>query len=127
MLDPVDFKEIDDRRGHLVGDAVLRAQAQVCECAAAPNDVVARDGGEEFVVLMPGADTPVAQALGARLLAELAALAVPAETGALAAARASVGVAGLADGTHDLEAWCARADAAKSGAKRTGKNRVVVQ
>ena len=53
MLDIDHFKRVNDRHGHLVGDGVLREVAAVIRESTRPEDLVARFGGEEFVVALP--------------------------------------------------------------------------
>ena len=65
MADIDHFKKVNDSYGHLIGDQVIRAAAQVLKSAVKGRDIVARFGGEEFVLLLP--DTP---ARGALALAE---------------------------------------------------------
>jgi len=65
MADIDHFKKVNDSYGHLIGDQVIKAAAQVLKSAIKGRDIVARFGGEEFVVLLP--DTP---AQGALALAE---------------------------------------------------------
>ncbi|MEK7604241.1 MAG: GGDEF domain-containing protein [Patescibacteria group bacterium] len=60
MVDLDDFKKINDTRGHAVGDAVLRSVAEVISECVRASDTAARYGGEELVVLMPGATAKVA-------------------------------------------------------------------
>jgi diguanylate cyclase (GGDEF)-like protein len=66
-LDLDHFKEINDSRGHLVGDEVLCEFVRKCLEAIRPYDSVARVGGEEFMVLLPGATLDTACAVGERL------------------------------------------------------------
>ena len=65
MADIDHFKKVNDKYGHLIGDQVIKSAAQVLKAAVKGRDIVARFGGEEFVMLLP--DTP---ALGALALAE---------------------------------------------------------
>lgn len=65
------FKEINDRSGHLVGDKVLVEVGARIHSALRDRDVVARFGGDEFVVLLPETDVPAAEQIGRRLLAAI--------------------------------------------------------
>ncbi len=61
IIDLDHFKQINDRHGHAIGDAVLQAFAQVAQTALAATDQLARWGGEEFLLLMPETGLPTAQ------------------------------------------------------------------
>jgi diguanylate cyclase (GGDEF)-like protein len=76
MLDLDHFKRVNDTHGHLAGDAVLRAVADTVKHAVRPADVVGRWGGEEFAVLVPGADIAAVAASAERIRAMVAALSV---------------------------------------------------
>lgn len=67
-LDLDHFKRINDRYGHLAGDAILEQVAHRLRITVRDGDVVARTGGEEFVVLLPETDADKAQALAQRLI-----------------------------------------------------------
>jgi diguanylate cyclase (GGDEF)-like protein len=68
MVDLDGFKRVNDQEGHDMGDAVLRAVAGALLRATRKPDVVARYGGDEFVVLLPNTETDGAQAVGARII-----------------------------------------------------------
>ncbi len=115
------FKRINDEWGHEVGDRVLIRTAEVLLATAREIDVVARFGGEEFVVLLPGTDTGQAQEFAERVRA---ALGVESPHG-LPRARISAGIrAGLAPIT--VEELLQGADSALYAAKRAGRDRAVV-
>ncbi len=73
LLDIDHFKRVNDQWGHPAGDAVLRQVAQLMRQAVRETDVVARLGGEEFVLLLPGASQAVAQQLAEQLRLHIAA------------------------------------------------------
>lgn len=124
MVDIDEFKVINDRHGHLAGDAALGALAETLRGILRAADVAGRIGGEEFAVVLP--DTP---AEGARRVAErlreAVAETVITEGNVALRLTVSVGIAG--HGPHDaaIEDVMARADAALYRAKAQGRNRVV--
>ncbi len=67
VLDVDHFKRVNDREGHLVGDAVLRVLARRLEAALDPGQLLVRWGGEEFVVVAPGLDDAAVRELAERL------------------------------------------------------------
>lgn len=121
LLDLDDFKRLNDTLGHQVGDAALVHLVRVLRRAMRPSDVLARFGGEEFVLLLPETGLPLAEAALARFQRELAALPVP-DGGAVLTFSAGV-TCHRPD--EALETTMRRADAATYLAKRSGKNRVV--
>jgi len=70
-LDLNDFKSVNDSLGHAVGDQLLVAIAERLVMAAGPENMVARIGGDEFLILLPAANVTTAEALAERLLVEI--------------------------------------------------------
>lgn len=114
------FKRINDSFGHPVGDRVLQLIGETLRGLAGPRDVVARVGGEEFVLLMPGADLGAARQVAEQVRAAVGSLHEP------VGVTISVGVAALPAVADDRDALVDRADHALYLAKRQGRDRVVV-
>lgn len=115
ILDLDNFKRFNDDGGHIEGDRHLRESAQRWTRELRGADLLARFGGEEFIVLMPG--TALAEAAG--VADRLRGLTPNEQT-------ASVGVVSW-DGREDATSLIARADAALYQAKLAGRNRTVVE
>ena len=115
------FKDVNDVHGHAVGDEVLRAFAEVLRETLRESDVAGRWGGEEFLLLLPGADKDGAAQLADRVRLGLAARSIPSVPGLRVTA--SFGVAEYA-GETNTEQLVAAADSALYRAKRAGKDRV---
>ena len=120
-----DLKPINDRHGHLVGDAVIAAVAQRLERAVRRQDVVARVGGDEFVIVLDHCRTREELAIVARNIHAAASHPVETAAGALDVT-ITVGAV-LAEATADTEEALARADDALYRAKRSGRNRTSVE
>jgi diguanylate cyclase (GGDEF)-like protein len=93
MVDLDDFKRVNDEHGHQAGDRVLRAIAGALRAAVRTSDVVARYGGDEFVVLMPDTEAEEAEAVAARAEAAVAELPHPMADGSTINVTCSVGLA----------------------------------
>lgn len=121
MFDLDHFKNVNDRYGHLCGDAVLASVGQRLKELLRHTDVKCRYGGEEFLVLLP--DTPLRGAthVAELLRREIAETPVRWDTASVSIT-ASFGVAAGARGELDASAVIARADAALYRAKRDGRN-----
>ncbi|MFN8075985.1 MAG: GGDEF domain-containing protein [Kineosporiaceae bacterium] len=130
ILDLDHFKRINDTRGHLVGDAVLVEVSARLRRHADADVVVARFGGEEFAVLVPGGDASTARALAERLRAAVASAPVAVGEGEAVAVTASFGVASSRIAAErvdaDLDRLVRAADHALYLAKERGRDRTVV-
>ena len=125
MADLDDFKQKNDTYGHLVGDVVLRDVARLLARNLREIDMIARFGGEEFLLLLietaPEQAMPIAERL--RQLVEIHPIRAYDE---LLTQTVSIGVAGFPAHAKTLEALIERADEALYAAKRSGRNRVVL-
>jgi diguanylate cyclase (GGDEF)-like protein len=121
-MDLDDFRKVNSRYGHLTGDAVLAAVARLILSHARPGDLVIRDGGDQFTVILPATDSDEAFREAERL--RLAIASHPIRTHfANVAATVSVGVATLAPLETDPWALFVRARNGVHRAKDSGGNR----
>jgi diguanylate cyclase (GGDEF)-like protein len=115
------FKQVNDSHGHAAGDAVLKDVAYRLRKQLRAFDLAYRIGGEEFLVLLPGADLEQTAAMAEGLREGIAAETV----GAGLRVTMSFGVSASSDGSaFEYKSVCARADAALYRAKRGGRDRV---
>ncbi len=121
FLDVDKFKDINDTHGHSGGDKVLQRLAAFATAQCRAGDLVARWGGDEFVILLPHTDENGARAIAERLL------------GAIRSARfaapnlrftSSIGIASRHSDDTSINALIKRADSAMYQAKRMGSNRI---
>jgi diguanylate cyclase (GGDEF)-like protein len=120
------LREINNRYGHLAGDAVLSAVASVLQRDSGREGVAARFGGEEFCVLLP--DTPEQEAIvvAERIRTAVESLPISVRTASEAiSATVSIGVASLPEHAATADDLIQRADACAYRAKAQGRNRVV--
>ncbi|MEA5390054.1 GGDEF domain-containing protein [Cyanobium gracile UHCC 0139] len=125
MLDIDHFKAINDGWGHGAGDLVLRDVAAAMRAVLRPGDVLARVGGEEFALLLPGVDARGAGPLLERLRAAAASVPHPGAPGQRVTLSAGVAVV-QGTGLVALESGLRNADGALYAAKAAGRNRVMV-
>jgi diguanylate cyclase (GGDEF)-like protein len=125
MLDLDHFKTINDRHGHAAGDRALKHTAAALKAELREVDAVGRFGGEEFLVLMPGATIQTARPVAERLRTALVADA-PRVEGQTLLLSASIGIAQWREPAEEPTRLLMRADAALYDAKLRGRNCVMV-
>lgn len=123
LIDIDYFKDVNDRYGHGAGDEVLRVVAQTARATIRETDCVGRYGGEEFLMLLTGADLDGGRYIAERLRVATAALRFP-RIGNDFRVTISLGVACHVLGEH-IEQTINRADESLYRAKAEGRNRVV--
>jgi diguanylate cyclase (GGDEF)-like protein len=126
LLDIDDFKQINDTRGHLAGDAVLHGVAATLAELIREIDMAARYGGEEFAILLPQTAQDGAAQLAERLRREIATRPIRFGPDEIEGITASFGVAAGPEDSMTQIDLIASADAALYQAKRDGKNHVTV-
>jgi diguanylate cyclase (GGDEF)-like protein len=122
MLDLDHFKRINDAHGHARGDLVLHQTTRAMQSALRAGDVVGRFGGEEFVVLLPGADLKQAMGAAERCRAAVQKMTIP--NAPYLSVTASVGVAAFPEHGEALDALLKASDTAMYEAKAKGRNRI---
>lgn len=122
FIDLDNFKEVNDRYGHKVGDAMLETVSQILHVATRSSDTPARLGGDEFVVLLPDTSQEEAVMIAHRIMEATAVItALPDSKLPLTL---SIGVACARPDMEDVAAWLKAADDALYEAKRRGKNQI---
>jgi diguanylate cyclase (GGDEF)-like protein len=127
MIDIDHFKNVNDRHGHPVGDAVIRSVAVALQRSLRTGDLVCRYGGEEFCVLLVGIEESIACMLAERIRAKVeheAGQGVREVPGLQVTV--SIGLAARTAQTPTLDPLIARADEALYAAKHGGRNRVAM-
>lgn len=121
LLDLDHFKQVNDQRGHAVGDQVLANVGATLRGVLRTRDFAGRNGGEEFAILLPDTEIDAALEIAERVRAAIAEISLP---GTDVSVTASIGVAGFPGHASTLDRLERLADAALYLAKRQGRNRV---
>lgn len=124
VVDIDHFKRFNDTHGHEAGDSALKIVAQILLQQFRGSDVVCRYGGEEFVVIMPGARLSNAREKAENLCRAMREIAIIHEAQDLGGITLSVGVAGWPECTDDADALLGLADRALYRAKEGGRDRI---
>ncbi len=126
MFDLDHFKRFNDTFGHEAGDTVLREVGALLAKSSRAEDIPCRFGGEEFVLIMPGADAQGAKTRAEKLRCQLRDLVVLHQGRSLGMVTISAGIAGFPAHGLSVREIIARADAALYRAKAEGRDRVVL-
>jgi diguanylate cyclase (GGDEF)-like protein/PAS domain S-box-containing protein len=126
MIDVDNFKVVNDSFGHATGDQVLRHLADLMREDLRKIDTLGRLGGEEFAVILPGADLPSAEIFAERLRKHVATTPTEHESWTIPLT-ISIGVAEIKPGDNSADNALTRADRALYRAKERGRNRVTVE
>ena len=124
MLDLDHFKRFNDTFGHLAGDTVLKAVAEVFRNSVRAEDIACRYGGEEFTIMLPDVTPAVASDRAESIRRAIQNLRVPLEKEIYAEFTISIGIALYPNDGETAEMLLRRADAALYRAKHSGRNQI---
>ncbi|MGI3902226.1 MAG: diguanylate cyclase [Janthinobacterium lividum] len=125
MLDIDRFKAVNDGHGHVAGDCVIQAFADICRIQLPLQGCIGRLGGEEFAIVLPGASVAHARACAERIRGAVKASPVTTDSGPDISVTVSIGVSRRLGPSDTPAALMVRADEALYEAKRHGRDRVV--
>lgn len=125
LFDLDHFGNFNKRHGHSVGDDVLRMFASILQGRFRASDIVARFGGEEFLVFLDGASLGEAAKIADEVRLELMATRIPLEGGGAVHATVSAGCSAVGPGVSSMESLLQVADVGLQMAKRAGRNQIV--
>ena len=120
------FKSVNDRWGHPTGDRVLQGIAELLRQRTRRADIVARTGGEEFIVLMPRTSLNDARHMMESLRSDLAEKVFTSDSGASFGVTLSAGVASWSEHTGSVSHLLSACDQSLYAAKHAGRNRVLI-
>jgi len=126
MLDIDHFKGINDGHGHAIGDAILKSFVDTCRRVIRDVDLLARIGGEEFVILLPDTDEDGATRVSQKIRQAIAEIRVPNASGRGVGFKVSMGIVEAQGDGVSIEEMMRQADSALYSAKRSGRDRVAV-
>lgn len=122
FIDIDNFKEVNDRFGHKVGDTLLVTVSKILHVATRKTDTPARLGGDEFVILLPDTSPEEALVVATRIMDATAVMMVAQDP--TFRCTLSIGIANVARDMETVTDWLKAADDALYRAKRAGKNRI---
>lgn len=123
MVDMDHFKEINDTYGHIVGDHVLAIFAQVVLKCLRKTDIIARYGGDEFIVVLPNTDTETASSVADRIRNEVSETYIPPVDGVvISSIHCSIGISNFPELCDSKNTLIKTSDLALYMAKRSGRN-----
>lgn len=125
MIDIDHFKGINDKRGHVSGDKILKHVAKLIKGGLRKSDIIARVGGEEFCLLLPESNPEIAKAIMNKLRQKIQDTHFLSDEQGGLTVTCSFGIAQLDHDANAIEGLQEKADMALYYAKRTGRNRVV--
>jgi two-component system cell cycle response regulator len=125
LLDVDHFKAVNDSRGHAAGDMVLSGLGRLLAREARKSDLLARWGGEEFIIVLSGADVDGGKIAAERYRAAIEKFEVRDASGERIPVTASMGLASMEPAEH-ADSFVDRADRAMYAAKTAGRNQVAV-
>lgn len=127
MLDIDLFKEINDKYGHPIGDSIIQFVATTTKSLLRKEDVIARIGGEEYLVLLPNTDGYAAELIAEKIRAFIDKQHVTGNWAGKIFPKISLGVASYEKGDLEFHPIFVRADKALYQAKLSGRNKICVQ
>jgi len=122
FIDIDNFKDVNDRFGHKVGDMLLVTVSKILHVATRQTDTPARLGGDEFVILLPDTTLDEAYVVATRIMDGASVMTIGADT--TFRTTLSIGIASATPAMDDVADWLKAADDALYRAKRDGKNRI---
>jgi diguanylate cyclase (GGDEF)-like protein len=123
MVDMDHFKEINDTYGHVIGDTVLAIFAQVVLRCLRKTDIIARYGGDEFIVVLPNTDTETASSVADRIRKEVSETYIPpVDNVVISSIQCSIGISNYPVLCDSKNMLIKTSDLALYMAKRSGRN-----